>query len=103
MVTLGLSDYTPTEKALPPGAMVNAAGTDMLRAVASSNADRASGVPPDPGPLPPKSDSEYWPIRYQFPYGINQTYTPRAGTLTKFETLRSFADLSDLVRIAIEA
>jgi hypothetical protein len=74
----------------------------------------ASAEPPSPGPVPiasePKTDGgrpavNDAPIRYPFPYAVNQTLTPRgeSARLMPFEQLRVLADVFDIVRIAIEA
>lgn len=66
----------------------------------------ATGQAPSPGPLPTKAPTTtdtpaQQPIRYSFPYAVNQTLTPR-GTMTPFATLRTLADVVDVIRICIE-
>lgn len=65
----------------------------------------ATALPPNPGPVPVPAATTREPIAYQFPYAVNQTLTPRGENraLTPFAQLRQLADVSDLVRIAIEA
>lgn len=96
------------QKALPPGARPSASLKD--------DADRASGkVPslgsdqpamgdaPNPGPRPVDDVHVMGePLRYQFPYAYNQTWTPRRNALTPFQTLRLLADVADMCRICIE-
>lgn len=60
------------------------------------------GVIGDAGePLKPREEDGGMPLQYQYRIGQNLATSPR-DTLTPFETLRSFADSLDLVRIAIE-
>lgn len=72
----------------------------------------ATAEAPNPGPTPIASPTptspdptNQAPIRWPFPYAVNQTLTPRGedARLTPFAQLRVLADVCDLVRIAIEA
>lgn len=83
---------------------------------ASSFDAPAAGERPDPGTLPqvaPARDvagpgdapSNNTPVRYPFPYAVNQSLTPRGEStrLTPFQQLRAIADVLDVARIGIEA
>jgi hypothetical protein len=105
MIELGIT------KVLPPGATVaRSLAPDANRLTAAQSYDSAAaGQRPTPGTLPKpgepsagETDLAHQPIRWQLPYAYNQTITPRRGRLLPFDVLRSFADLSDIVRICIE-
>lgn len=70
------------------------------------SSEPAFGRRPDPGPPPVEAPTDggerLAPIRWQFPYGFNQYFTPRRNALTPFAVLRAFADTCDLVRLCIE-
>lgn len=104
-------DQVATKASLPPMAVPNVEGTAQIRAAAAAQPKTpsgfpippATGAPPDPGQTPNASDASrlLGPIRYQFPYGTNATFTPR-GTLRPFDQLRRIADACAEVRFCIE-
>lgn len=93
----------------PPGTRATSLVDDVRTMTVSGPTDPlAAGARPDPGPLPATpapagvDDLRAQPIRFQFPYAINQFVTPRGGGLTPFDTLRRFADVFDVARVCIE-
>lgn len=104
-------ELTLAKAALPPGATINAAGSDRLQGVARQAAQPslgdaalpATGIRPDPGPLPPASETPgFDPLRFQFPWGANLTYTPRTGYGTPFSTLRGLASVSPEIFMCVQ-
>jgi len=104
----------PVEKAAPLG-LRDAGGSPLpkgaqpagdLAPLAAQLATEtpATGQPPNPGPTP-QASPDPTPLRWQFPYAVNFTQTPRgeSNRLTPFAVLRQLAEVADLVRIAIEA
>lgn len=99
---------TDVAKALPAGArptgsLKNEADVMSGRTPVISSGEVAMGEAPNPGPRP-LDDVRIMgePLRYQFPYAYNQTWTPRRNALTPFQTLRLIADVADMCRICIE-
>ncbi len=89
-----------------PSSLGGAYAADAVKAVQTSSATLlprppdastfaaapALGTRPDPGTPPPGSPLPD-PVRYQFPWNRNALYTPRAGEVNAFQTLRNLADL----------
>lgn len=111
---LEISRDAPVDKAAPPlgappGTVATALTTDGPVApggIGALGASDGRGMRPEAGAVPvqtePKKDVPTdQPLRYQFPYGYNATYTVRQG-LTPFQQLRTLADVHDTIRTCIE-
>lgn len=107
MIELGISKVIPSTARPTRDLTIDAARASGQ--VPTFTDAPAGGARPEPGPTPAPSapsadehDVRRQPLRWQIPYAINQQLAPRRGRLLPFETLRAFADISDLVRICIE-
>jgi hypothetical protein len=87
-------------KALPPNA--RAVRDLSVEAARLASGAPATAQPADPGPLPNPTETTRQPVRFDVPYGYNQTVTPGRGKQTSFGVLRQLARVSDLTRICIE-
>lgn len=105
---------TPVRKRVPAGARGTSIADQANRAGGKADqifgdvAAPASGPRPNPGPLPVldpdagAADLRHAPLRFQFPYAVNQVWTPRRSALTPFAILRQLADVSPEIRTCIE-
>jgi hypothetical protein len=94
-----INDATDATSAAPAGTQT---GTQMAQAYAG--AWGANGVFTPGIPLPPFADAAEKPRVFDYQSGINLYMTPRSGYgQMPFAQLKNFADVSDAVRIVIEA
>jgi hypothetical protein len=112
--SIELARSTPVDVAKADRIPAGSVATPLAQLASQLTETRASGSPPDPGPVPTEQPSPtteavepvgHAPMRYSFPYAINQTHTPRGEnrSLTPFAQLRNLGEVCDLVRIAVEA
>src|SRR5919108_4827704 len=107
MNILGYDISIQRARSLPSGARTSNLRTDVdlasgkLEPRLAETAAPARGPRPHPGPLPvidptahagaeepTPDDFRHQPIRWQFPYAVNQVWTPRRNALTPFAILR---------------
>ena len=85
---------------LPPGAVP---ARDLSEVAAQlTTAAPASGIPPNPGPVPLSRPTLEQPLRWQYPIGYNAIPQPGRGKVAPFTILRQLAKVSDIIRICIE-